>query len=381
MQINQLNRGKLRELADLRPDGAKVLSLYLNLDPTEFASPQARSTEMRSLLDEADRRLRNGNHLSHDEKTHLRQDVERVRRYFNSTDFSAKGAHALAIFCSGPADVFEVIKLPRPVETGVAINDTPFVEPLTDLAFSGSWGVFLVNRKMARILRGSREGLEEVARMSDDVHGWHDQGGWSQARYQRGIEKETTDHLKHASDVLFRRFRRNPFDRLLIGCPGEMCNEVEKRLHPYLQERIVGRIDVDVENTNPDQVLDAAASRMEDEDRKRERAALDRLLEALGTGGRAAGGLDAVLDALNQRKVEILLFEHGLTAPGVACPHCGWIGAEGSSCPVDGSRLDQRDDIIETAVQLAITQSAEVIAVRYHDDLDGKGSIAALLRF
>jgi peptide chain release factor subunit 1 len=381
MQTNQLNRSKLRELADLRPDGAKVLSLYLNLDPSEFASPQARSTEIRSLLDEADRRLRNGDQLSHDEKVHLREDLERVRQYFSSPGFSAKGARALAIFCSGPADVFEVIKLPRPVETGVAINDAPFIEPLTDIAFAGSWAVFLVSRRMARILRGSREGLEEVACIVDDVHGWHDQGGWSQARYQRGIEKETTDHVKHAADVLFRRFKRTPFDGLLIGCPEEMCNDVEKRLHPYLQERSAGRIDVDVENTSPDQVLEAAADRMEEYERSREREALDRLAERLGTGSRAAAGLDDVLDALNQRKVEILLFEQGLSAPGVVCPQCGWTGAEASSCPVDDSELEERDDIIESAVQLAITQSAEVIAVHHYDDLEGKGSIAAVLRF
>src|SRR5919204_2779747 len=381
MQTNELNRSKLRELADIRPDGAKVLSLYLNLDPTEFASAQARTTEMSSLLDEADRMLRNGNSLSHEEKVHLREDVERVRRYFNSPDFSAKGAHGLAIFCSGPADVFEVIKLPRPVDTGVAINDTPFLEPLTDIAFAGSWAVLLISRKMARILRGSREGLEEVTRISDDVHRWHDQGGWSQARYQRGIQKETDDHVKHAGEVLFRRFKRTPFDKLLIGCPEEMCNEVERRLHPYLQERIVGRIDVDVENTTPDQVLEASAEKMDAEDKRREREALDRLAEGLGTGSRAAAGLDQVLAVLNERRVEILLFEQGLTAPGVVCPHDGWIGAEGSTCPVDETPLEQRDDIIENAVQLAITQSAEVIAVRYHDDLDGRGSIAALLRF
>ena len=381
MQTNELDRSKLRELADVRPDGAKVLSLYLNLDPTEFASAQARTTEMSSLLDEADRRLRNGDGFSHDEKAALREDVEHVRQYFNSPDFSAKGAHGLAIFCSGPADVFEVIKLPRPVDTGVAINDCPFLEPIADLAFTGSWGVFLVSRKMARILRGSRDGLEEIARISDDVHGWHNQGGWSQARYQRGIQKEADDHVKHAADVLFRRFRRSPFDKLLIGCPEEQCGEVEKRLHPYLQERIVGRIEVDVENTSPDQVLDAAATAMETEDTRRERDALDRLEEGLGTGGRAAAGLDDVLVALNERRVEILMFEQGLNAPGVVCPSCGWVGADGSSCPVDGTTLEQRDDIIETAVQLAITQSAEVIPIRHHNDLDGRGSIAALLRF
>src|ERR1700750_2606151 len=139
MQTNQLDRSKLRQLADMRPPGAKVLSLYLNLDPTEFANDKARTTECTSLLDEADRRLRNGESFSHNEKVALREDVERVRQFFNGPDFSAKGAHGLAIFCSGPAGIFEVIKLPRPVDTGVAINDSPFVEPLADLAFTGSW--------------------------------------------------------------------------------------------------------------------------------------------------------------------------------------------------------------------------------------------------
>src|SRR5690242_3970913 len=98
-------------------------------------------------------------------------------------------------------------------------------------------------------------------------------------------------------------------------------------------------------------------------------------------GWRRAAAPDDVLDALNQRKVEVLMFEHGLRCPGVVCPQCGWTGSQGTTCPADGAPLEERDDIIENAVQLAITQSAEVIPVRYHEDLDGNGSIAALLRF
>src|SRR6185437_5125584 len=108
---------------------------------------------------------------------------------------------------------------------------------------------------------------------------------------------------------------------------------------------------------------------------------LDRLAEGLGTGGRAAAGLDDVLETLNERRVETLLIEQGLTAPGVVCPNDGWIGSQGATCPVDGTPTEQRDDILEEAVQLAITQSAQVISVRHHDDLESRGSIAALLRF
>jgi peptide subunit release factor 1 (eRF1) len=382
MQTKEIDRDKLRRLAELRTDGAKVLSVYLNLDPTEFASAAARSTEIRSLLDAAHKKIKNGGGFSHDQQTALRADLERIEEFFKD-DFSAKGAHGLALFCSGPADLFEVIKLPRPVDSDVAIGDSPYVEPLAELAGDGSWCVVLVSRRMGRVLRGSRESLQEVARISDDVHRWHDQGGWSQARYQRGIEKETHDHVKNTLDVVFRGFRRNPFDGLLIGAPEPLDREVEDKLHPYVKERLVGRIEVDVENTNEEEVLAAAAPVIEREDTRREREALDRIAEGSAkAGGRAAAGLDAVLETLNERRVETLVVEPNFESHGVRCPECGWLGPSGDTCPADGTTLEEREDIMEDAVQLAIAQSAGVLRVRHHiDEIADRGGIAAVLRF
>ena len=64
MQVSAPDRDQLRRLAELRLDRPVVLSLYLNLDPSEFATPPARKTAVRSLVDEAERRLREGNGLS-----------------------------------------------------------------------------------------------------------------------------------------------------------------------------------------------------------------------------------------------------------------------------------------------------------------------------
>src|SRR3954462_3007328 len=41
MQTNQLSPDTLRRLAELRPEEGKVVSIYLNLDPTEFANGAA----------------------------------------------------------------------------------------------------------------------------------------------------------------------------------------------------------------------------------------------------------------------------------------------------------------------------------------------------
>src|SRR3954447_25921192 len=243
MQTNQLSPDTLRRLAELRPHDGKVVSIYLNLDPTEFASGAARATAINSLLDQAARRAR-------DEDTAVREDVERVRELFKGFDF--QGAHGVAVFACGAEDLLDVIKLPRTVESAVVMDESPFVEPLVEVQAAAIYGVVLVNRQTARIFRGSRDRLEEVARVDDQVHRRHDQGGWSQARYQRSVDKEAQDHLKNTGDELLRRHNRRPFDALFVAAPEAVFKDFCEHLHPYLKKRLAGRIELDVENTTAD---------------------------------------------------------------------------------------------------------------------------------
>src|SRR6478672_5988866 len=134
MQTNQLSSDTLRRLAELRPQG-KVISLYLNLDPSEFASGVARATEINSLLDEAERKAR-------DEDPEVGKDAERLRETLKGFDF--QGAHGLAVFVCGSEDLFETIKLPTSVASAVVIDDAPYVEPLVEVQSGARYGVVLV---------------------------------------------------------------------------------------------------------------------------------------------------------------------------------------------------------------------------------------------
>src|SRR3954452_15046058 len=383
MQTNELNREKLRELAELRPDDAGcLLSLFLNLDPSEFATPPARETEIRSLIDDAERSLRDAADHSRESRESVKHDIARASEYLLGADFS--GAPGLALFGCEPAGLFESIKLPRPIKSRAVIDDSPFVEPLADMGKRDSWAVLLVNRQTARMLRGTKERLEELPPLEDEVHGQHDQGGWSQARYQRSVDKEVQDHLKRTGELVFRRFKRVPFDLLLLGGPEETLGGMEQRLHPYVRERVAGRVEVDVENTTADQVRDAAAPVIEEIERRREREALDRLVAGVQRGGQAAAGLDDTLFVLNERRVETLMLGYGFTASGKWCPECGSVYSDNgdAECPADGTRLHARDDIVESAVELALIQSADVLVMRHlGDELEPHGSIGAVLRF
>jgi peptide chain release factor subunit 1 len=242
-----------------------------------------------------------------------------------------------------------------------------------------------VNRQTGRMLFGDRDSLAEVDVILDEVHGQHQQGGWSQARYQRSVDEDVQDHLRNVAEAAFVRFKRTPFDHLLLGGPTETLADFESKLHAYLQQRVAGRIDVDVENTSLDDIRDAASSKIGDHERARTREALDRLQEGVSTGGRGAAGLEAVLAALNERRVETLLIAQGFDAAGCTCPQCGWVGmVDGGACPADGTSLDCRDNVIESALELALMQSADVLVVRDEGlalELQSHGDIGAVLRF
>ena len=85
MQVSAPDRDQLRRLAELRLDRPVVLSLYLNLDPSRVrhaAGPQDRRCAR--SLDEAERRLRDRNGLSHEDRMALQASLERASSFLEN---------------------------------------------------------------------------------------------------------------------------------------------------------------------------------------------------------------------------------------------------------------------------------------------------------
>lgn len=381
MQVNDLDHDRLRRLAALHPqNGHKVLSVYVDLDPASFGTPPARAAQISSLVDAAERHARHAE-LDHAAKIALRDDVGRVRDFLRGEDFSAKGAHALALFASGPADLFEVLRLPDAVPGAVVVNDTPWLDPLIGHGRVRRC-LALVSRRTLRVFADTPDGaLREVVTLEDVVPSQHDQGGYSQSNYRRSIEEEVRKHLEHSATVVLEQFRSAPFDHLAVGTSAELWPELERMLHSYLRERTLGRFDVEVERASAEQALAAARPLFDAADERHLHGLLDKLNAGLAHGERAAAGLGAVLDALNERRVGALLYEAGFSSPGFACPSSGWLGVGPTDCPSGEDGAEPRDNILEDAIAAAIVQRADVHALRDRPELGPHGGIAAVLRF
>lgn len=350
MDLREIDQDELRRLDRLGGADRWVLSVYLGIDPPHAPDAHERQAELEARLTDAERRLR-GEGVA-DAEPALEACLSRVREELGDVPPPDHTVRGVAVFCedSGELRAFW-IRRPPEYEAAAAFGRAPAVEPLMEALPGPRWAVGLVSRKHGRIFVGTDLALVEVGEVDDDVHRRHSKGGWAQARFQRGVEKETEDHVARVCDRLFALHGHRPVDRLAIGGPAEILPLVEAELHPYLRERLAGQVEIDVEHPAADRVLERIRPLIDEERARREREAIDRVREGLGTGSRSVAGLDAVLAALDEKRVGTLLVARG---------------------SFDGE--------FERAVEAARAQSAEIVVIE-GEALDSLGEIAALLRF
>src|SRR4051812_30539969 len=124
-----ITQARLRALAAVHPEEGRVLSVFLNLDPGQFATANARSSAITSVMTEAAHKVEETEGLTHDELQVLRDDVERVRTVLLDSGLAANGTRAVAVYACGMTDLLEVVRLRRPVDNRVVLDRTPCVEP------------------------------------------------------------------------------------------------------------------------------------------------------------------------------------------------------------------------------------------------------------
>jgi peptide chain release factor subunit 1 len=370
MAIEAVGSDTLERLSGLGLDGTPVLSVYLDLDPARGPVLGTREVQLEALLRAVPSEL-------------AEADAERVRALLEAQPTSEKpGVMGLAIFSSAEAGFLEAIRLPESPEPVAVLDSVPWLEPLAAAISPGDWGVVVLSRNMARLFRGGPRSLTQFAVIHDDVHGKHAQGGLSQARFQRGIEEEVSVHVRRVAERLLRAHRRRAIAHLVIVASGELRPLLERSVGHELSGALAGTVDADLVHAPVEKIVLAVAPVTELVERDRERKLAARIDQELGTGGRAAAGLDEVLSTLEQKRIETLLVPERASLDVARCPRCGRLSTGANyKCALDGAALDSVDGV-QHAIERAVEHSAVVVVVRHETDwLAAHGQIAALLRW
>jgi peptide chain release factor subunit 1 len=368
----------LRELATFRAEKGCATSLYLNLDPSEVPTARDAHSRMNALLNSAEKTDRKD--LTHEQRGALKADFARIARWFDE-EFDRDGAQAVAVFAAGLDNFWSTMALPEPVPDRFKVGHDFFLAPLVPVvARADGTIVAVVGREQGHLYRLESGRLKEIVDHFDETPGQHDQGGWSQARYQRHIEKLVQEHLKGVAEVLDRSRRQLQVPKVVLVCSEEMRSEFTDALSAEVRDAVVGWAPAEA-HSGPSQLLEAVTPVLEEAEAQDEAEVLARWREEAGRTARAASGWEQTLEAASDGRVELLLFQEGIDHPAFRCPACGRAAASGGSCPLDGTTLEETDAGLDLAVHQTLTHGGAVWAIRHQQDLAPVEGIGALLRY
>jgi peptide chain release factor subunit 1 len=367
----------LRELAGFRSTHGCAFSIYLGLDPSTTPTPANAEARLNSLLARAEKEFADGGGRAHEEKVSAGRDLNRVRDWWQG-EFDRDGARGVAVFVSGADRFWRVLLLPRAVPDDVHLGKQLLLRPLVDLAGDGE-GTFVavVNRERGQVFRLRAGRLEEVVDRSEEQPGRHDQGGWSQTRFRRHIEKLVAEHVKAVGGEIDKRVRRERGPQLVIVANEDLRREIEHALSHEARESIVGWASAEAHAT-PAELLEVARPHLDKARAARVQAAVERWREERGRKGRASAGRADTLEAASDGRVELLLLAGDTQFEAFRCPRCGRAQASGGSCPLDGAELE-RGAGADLAVHHTLAHGGSVATVG--DGLDDAEGVGALLRF
>jgi peptide chain release factor subunit 1 len=369
----------LRDLATFRAGRGCAISFYVDLDPSNSPTPVAVDSRINALLDEVEKWPGRAE-LDHAQKEGLEADLERLRAYFES-EFSREGAQGFALFSAGLDGFWVPLPLSGRTSDLVKVGKTFHLAPLVPLVGSGDGVVVAyVGRERGSLYRLTDGRLEEFEEQFDEQPGRHDQGGWSQARFQRHIEKLVEDHLKEVAEHLEREVRRRRGTRIVVVASEETRSMLEGQLSHDVQSAVIGWTNAEAHAGAPE-LLEAAKPILEQWRGQEEASAAERWQEEAGRDGRAASGWEKTLEAASDGRVELLLVQEGADHTAWECPQCGRLSAAAGECPVDGTPMEESQHGADLAVHQTLAHGGTVRALRDRHDLEPVEGIGALLRY
>lgn len=369
-----ITEAAIRELASIRGRNAPITTCYLDVDGRRLVRQKDLEHEVEVIL--------KGAKAQADGQPSVGQDLRRIERYVRD-DLDRSRVRGVVVFACTADDLWRVVELPVPVRTRVVVNHAPAVGQLESLLQEHeSIGVLMADRQRARMfvfelgeLVERSELFEELPRETD-VRGLRDRGG----DHPEALTAHTRQHLRNAAQAAFAVWSQHPFTHLAIAAPDDLAGQLEADLHPYLRERLAGRLAVPV--TADDAQVLAAAQQVESQiERRKEAELVDRLRAAVAGGRRGVAGLGDAVEALGDHRVDTLLVSEGFSAPGWRCERCGRLATMGRTCKHCDGEMVEIADLVEDAIEEALSQSCQVEICVGNADLDVMGRAGALLRY
>ena len=364
---------EVKELAQFESE-TPILSVYLNVDPTERTTEEC-LLSLRQMLKEV-------------EEQAASEDITAVQRYFEREfPWSGRGA---AVFSCTAADFWRAYTLAVPTPSGVTLARRPYLSPMVDLMDTyGRFAVALVDRQHARFLLFDMGELaseqtfegEEVRKLKTGRGSSGGAGRRGGAQISSRQQEETAmRNLREAAKFVEHFFRQHKPQHLILGGADHTRAAFQDALPKSLQEKVIGTLSIDLDENEPE-IRRRALKLLQTVEEKREDQIVEATFTAAAKGQEGVIGLDETLSVAHQGRIRILVIDRHYHAPGYRCDNCGYLTTqELNTCPFCGGTFIEIPDAAEAAVTKVIEENGKVKVIDNNPKLE-KAGIGALLRY
>nr|HID13867.1 hypothetical protein [Anaerolineae bacterium] len=363
----------LRELAAYQAQ-TPILSVYLNVDPTEHTTDEYKLA-LRQMLKQA-------------EGFAAAEDIAAVMRFFDHEyDWSGRG---VAVFSCAEERFWRTYSLAVPVASGVTVARKPYIWPLAALVDAyGSYLVALVNRQEVRLLLfGMGELQTSDGYVGEEVRKLKRGRGSSGGPGRRGgapvssrrEEEVAQRNIREAVKVTERFCRRYKPQRIIVAGAEPTVAQFREALPKPLQEKVIGSFSADMNAPEPE-IRERSLEILHRVEEEREAALVDAVFTAAAKGRGGVIRLADTLGAAHEGRIQTLVIARDYHQPGYQCRNCAYITDQSLKiCPFCGGEFVEIPDAAEALVTKVIEDGGKVEVVDDHPKIAEFG-VGALLRY
>jgi peptide chain release factor subunit 1 len=346
-------RELMRRLAEATSTEAPIVSAYVGVAPAAHGERPAERVESRIVRD----RLRSiGDSLEPHTPAgaSFTADRDRIERYLEDEDLS--GVAGVAIFACQHIGLWETIGAGVEFETSVAAGPTAELLGLARLLDESVAAVVaVVDSNTCRLFVTRRGRLEELPGPDEpaDEHKRHEQGGWSQARYQRHVDMQDKRFGKEAAAAIERLVEREHAQHVILAGDERSISVLDGELPEVVRPLVeyVAHIEMRASRDELREEVWPILAALEEADGQ---DAADRAIGGARSGGLGVTGLEETMKALEFGQVDELVLDE--------------------KAPID-------EDLRAELIRQAALTDARVEIVRDHDVLRRFDGVGATLRF
>jgi hypothetical protein len=361
----------LKELATIEASGP-ILSLYLNVDPTQQNAEEYRLA-LREMLKQAEGQVDD-------------EDINAVKQYVDlEYDWSGRG---LVLFSRQAEDIWYVLPLAVPVRNGITAARKPYISPLVELdGFYGRYAVALVDRQGGRFfLFQMGELIAQEGAVGEDIRSVRRGRGSSVVGMRGGSQasgrKEAAlvqRNLRDTAAALVDFCQAHPPRRLLLAGADYTVAQFRDLLPVKLQEIVVGTFNANME-AGDIEIREHAFALLKDLEDARRHELVQAVVTAAAKGMNGVVGLDQTLSVTHEGRTQVLVVEHDFHAPGYRCTGCGYLTTQPlEKCIFCEGDIVEIPDAAEAVISQVIEKGGTVEVV--DNGLNDNAHIGALLRY